>query len=250
MFPRFVRNLRVPIISLSAVGICAASTLQYNNDIKADYALKLAFDSARKEIETGYKNTRKNREILREKRTSINENDISIMLMDTGFKDDELISHLSGIIAAKLKNNESRELMTLFDQDNNQTGRERTQRYKFLFECLDLNKDGIINPDNFISIMTDFLEARFSMIGNKDIVIHDSIKFKLNIPKYVSASEYKTIIKYKVFELVTNIFTMFARKNDALTFNDFVFWCEHNDTSFLLLEYLFSEALLALGLEK
>ena len=39
MFRRFARNLRRPIISLSVVGICAASTFQYNNDIKADYAL-------------------------------------------------------------------------------------------------------------------------------------------------------------------------------------------------------------------
>ena len=108
------------------------------------YCIELAFDSARQEIESTYKNAAKNRKILKEKRTAINENDISMMLKDSGFKDDELVKHLSGIITKKLKNNQSRELMTLFDQDNNQTGIERTKRYQFLFQCLDLNHDGML----------------------------------------------------------------------------------------------------------
>eukprot|EP00483_Globobulimina_turgida_P009035 UN09053 len=85
------------------------------------------------------------------------------LFMDSGIVDEELIKHLIDIMDwnknGKLTKYEVAALFTLFNVGTD------VERYKFLFNCLDLDQSGSVYKDEFREILTCLLEAKYHIYG-------------------------------------------------------------------------------------
>eukprot|EP01084_Bolivina_argentea_P229391 387183_1 len=105
------------------------------------------------------------------------------------------------------------------------------QRFKFLFRCLDLDGGGTVDKSEFRATLTAVLEAKYHLGGLNDLFDHDEIFAD------VFPHEYHTVAKFKANRIVRDIFLIADTNRDGeLSLKEFLHWCRTGSKEVRLLE--------------
>jgi len=149
----------------------------------------------------------------------------------SGIADHQLIEQLIEIMDwnenGKLTKYEVAALFTLFNVGSD------VERYKFLFECLDLNQSGTVYKDEFRQILTCLLEAKYHIYGLENARDPDEIYTD------IAVDDYHTMAKFNANQLVRKIFIYADQKRKGkLTWTQFLHWCYRGGSEVLTLKEL------------
>lgn len=127
----------------------------------------------------------------------------------------------------KLTKYEVAALFTLFNVGTD------VERYKFLFECLDLDQSGNVKKDEFREILTCLLEAKYHIYGLQNSRDPDEIYNGIGV------DDYHTMAKFAANQLVRKIF-IYAdqRKRGKLNWTEFLHWCYRGGSEVMALKEL------------
>eukprot|EP01083_Nonionella_stella_P198254 728045_1 len=159
------------------------------------------------------------KEFLQEGRDHVTEQFVTELFDKCGIHDPEIAKNLFRLMDwnnnGKLEPVELAATFTLF-----QVGNE-TQRYKFLFMCLDLDMSRTVDKTEFRSFVTALLEAKYRLQGLKNYNEPDELYTD------ISYTEYRTIAKIKANTLVRDIFLFADQNRDGeLDVKEFLHWCK------------------------
>eukprot|EP01083_Nonionella_stella_P209564 759538_1 len=228
--------------ALFTTAFCASSISSLNTTIMAEYA---HYDSVEEHfhlLQTLQKlapkidATTMLNEFLSELQSSASNDEFSAefvkrLFRESGIQDAELTQHLIDIMDwnhnGKLTKYEVAALFTLFNVGTD------VERYKFLFNCLDLDRSGTVYKDEFRQILTCLLEAKYHIYGLKNARDPDEIY------KDIGVDDYHTMAKYRANQLVRTIFLWAdQRKKGKLNWTEFLHWCYRGGTQVKTLKEL------------
>lgn len=158
------------------------------------------------------------------------------MFNKVGVKNDILIKHVFDMMD---KNNdgilEPNEISAVLTLFN--TSNDSDSRFKFLFKCLDLDNNGMIDKNELRATLIALLDAQYQIKGISD---------PLDCPEIfdnITAREFHTVAKYKANRIVRDVFLYADQNHDGvLTKKEFLFWCRRRNKEVRLLEHIFLDA--------
>jgi Ca2+-binding EF-hand superfamily protein len=228
---------------LAAAGFCISS-LSSNNTIMAEYGHLHSVEEhfhllqTLRELAPKIDATKMLTEFLDELKMSSKETDhlfssefVRGLFIDSGVVDEELTKHLIDIMDwnnnGKLTKYEVAALITLFNVGTD------VERYKFLFNCLDLDQSGSVYKDEFREILTCLLEAKYHIYGLENERDPDEIY------RDIGVEEYHTMAKFNANQLARKIFIWAdQKKRGKLNWNEFLHWCYRGGNDVLALKEL------------
>eukprot|EP00483_Globobulimina_turgida_P001644 UN01646 len=146
-----------------------------------------------------------------------------------GIEDDRIAPHLFAIMDRNhdgiLQHNEIMVVFSLFSCGSD------TQRFKFLFRCLDLDGNGTVDKHEFRATLSALLEAQYHLSGLHDLFEKDELFAN------ISPNEYHTVAKYKANGIVRDIFIVAdTNRDEQLSLKEFLHWCRTGSKYVKLLE--------------
>eukprot|EP00484_Ammonia_sp_Unknown_P014813 CAMPEP_0197073418 /NCGR_PEP_ID=MMETSP1384-20130603/210598_1 /TAXON_ID=29189 /ORGANISM="Ammonia sp." /LENGTH=287 /DNA_ID=CAMNT_0042512255 /DNA_START=36 /DNA_END=899 /DNA_ORIENTATION=+ len=173
------------------------------------------------------------RELKREQSSdgSFSSQFVSELFSNSGIADKELTNHLINIMDwnnnGRLTKYEVAALFTLFNVGSDD------ERYKFLFECLDLDQSGFVNQNEFREILVCLLEAKYHIYGMENERDPDEIYYD------IGPDDYHTMAKFAANHLVRKIF-IFAdqKRRGRLNWPEFLKWSRRGGNEVMALREL------------